>query len=48
MKIYKSNKDLNTDVDKYKSDYYNIIGYYRNENNKLRLVVECEVCKQDP
>lgn len=48
MKIYESTKDLNTDVDKYKSDYYNIIGSYRNENNKLRLVVECEVCKQDP
>jgi len=47
MNIYRENKELNTNVDKYKSDYYSIIGSYRNENNKLRFVVECKVCKQD-
>lgn len=50
MKIYEDNRELKTEgIDKYKSKHYKVIGYYRSEikKNNIRLVVECEICKQD-
>lgn len=49
MRFYERDKDLSIDkINNYNSELYKILGSYKDKQYRIKLIVECPVCKQDP